>query len=153
MPAKPRQPRGFTLVELMVSLAIVALALALVPPAIERLRDGTRYRDTVRSVVTDLRAARQRALAEGMETRFFVDLAERRYGLNRQALRPLPEPLQMRVIVAGIEMTGQGLGSIRFLPQGGATGGSVDVLRPGSGGVRITVDWLSAAVSQVPIDP
>ena len=60
----------------------------------------------------------------------------------------------MHVIVAGIEMSeasGQRLAAIRFLPQGGATGGSVDVLRPGVGGVRITVDWLSAAVSQTPL--
>jgi general secretion pathway protein H len=140
-------------VELVVALAIAALAIALVPPALERLRDGMHYRDTVRTVVTELRAARQRALTDGIETRFFVDLADRRYGLDPLALRPLPEPLQMRVVVAGIEMSDQRLGAIRFLPQGGATGGSVDVLRPGVGGVRITVDWLSAAVTQAPIAP
>ncbi len=144
---------GFTLIELIVALAIAALAIAIVPPALQKLRDGMHYRDTVRTVVTELRAARQRALVEGVETRFFVDLVERRYGLDPLALRALPEPLQMQVIVAGIEMSGQRLAAIRFLPQGGATGGSVDVLRPGVGGVRITVDWLSAAVSQTPLTP
>ena len=141
--------RGFTLVELM-----VALAIAVVPPSLQKLREGMAYRDTVRSVVTGLRAARERALVEGRETRFYVDLAGRRYGPDPQALRALPESLQMHVIVAGIEMSeasGQRLAAIRFLPQGGATGGSVDVLRPGVGGVRITVDWLSAAVSQTPL--
>lgn len=144
---------GFTLIELMVALGIAALAIALVPPSLERLRDGVRYRDAVRAVVTDLRAARQKALSNGVETRFFVDLADRRYGLDPQQLRPLPDPLQMRVTVAGIELANQRLGAIRFLPQGGATGGSIDILRPGVGGVRITVDWLSAAVSQAPIGP
>jgi general secretion pathway protein H len=146
--------RGFTLVELMVALAIAALAIAVVPPSLQKLREGMAYRDTVRSVVTGLRAARERALVEGRETRFYVDLAGRRYGPDPQALRALPESLQMHVIVAGIEMSeasGQRLAAIRFLPQGGATGGSVDVLRPGVGGVRITVDWLSAAVSQTPL--
>ena len=145
--------RGFTLIELLVALAIVGLMVAVVPTALERLRDSMRYRDTVRAVVTDLRAARQKALAEGSEVRFVVDLAQGRYGLDGRALHVLQPPLQMRVTVAGIEWSDQQVGAIRFLPQGGATGGSVDVLRPQGGGVRITVDWLSAAVSQAPVTP
>jgi general secretion pathway protein H len=152
-PAQGLRARGFTLIELVVALALAALVVALVPPSMEKLRDGMHYRDTVRAVVTELRAARQRAMSDGVETRFIVDLADRRYGLDPLALRPLPEPLQMRVVVAGIEWSERQVGAIRFLPQGGATGGSVDVLRPGVGGVRITVDWLSAAVSQTPIQP
>lgn len=151
--AQPGRARGFTLVELMVALAIAAVAIAVVPPSLQRLREGMAYRDTVRSVVTGLRAAREQALVEGRETRFYVDLAGRRFGPDPRALRALPEPLQMHVVVAGIEMREQRLAAIRFLPQGGATGGSVDVLRPGAGGVRITVDWLSAAVSQTPLPP
>lgn len=145
--------RGFTLIELVVALAIAALAVALVPPALQTLRDGMRYRDTVRAVVTELRAARQRALGEGVETRFIVDLAQRRFGPDASSLRELPEPLQMRVVVAGIEWSERQVGAIRFLPQGGATGGSVDVLRADGSGVRVTVDWLSASVSQTPIAP
>lgn len=144
--------RGFTLIELVVVLALAALAVALVPPALGRLRDGMHYRDTVRAVVTELRAARQRARTDGVEVRFFVDLAERRFGLDESALRSLPASLQMRVTVAGIEWSDRQVGAIRFLPQGGATGGSVDVLRAEGGGVRITVDWLSAAVSQAVIE-
>lgn len=148
-----RRAGGFTLIELLVALAIVGLMVAVVPTALERLRDSMRYRDTVRAVVTDLRAARQKALAEGSEVRFVVDLAQGRFGLDGRELYALQPPLQMRVTVAGIEWSEQQVGAIRFLPQGGATGGSVDVLRPQGGGVRITVDWLSAAVSQAPITP
>lgn len=144
--------RGFTLIELVVALALAALMVALVPPALEKLRDGMHYRDTVRAIVTELRAARQRSRTEGAEVRFFVDLGGRRFGLDETTMRPVPQPLQMRVTVAGIEWRAEQVGAIRFLPQGGATGGSVDILRPAGGGVRITVDWLSAAVSQTPIE-
>ena len=144
--------RGFTLIELVVALALAALMVALVPPALEKLRDGMHYRDTVRAIVTELRAARQRSRTEGTEVRFFVDLAGRRFGLDERNLRSVPQPLQVRVTVAGIEWRAEQVGAIRFLPQGGATGGSVDILRPAGGGVRITVDWLSAAVSQTPIE-
>lgn len=153
--AEPTRPqlRGFTLIELVVALAIAALAVALLPPALERLRDGIRYRDTVRAIVSDLRTARQHAWAEGVESRFLVDLSQRRFGLDAASMRTLPEPLQLRVVVAGSEWNAQQVGAIRFLPRGGATGGSVDVLRPGAGGVRITVDWLSASVTQTPLTP
>jgi len=157
--AEPRQVlpgqrlAGFTLVELLVALALVGLMLALVPASLGRLRDSIRYRDTVRAVVSDLRAARQIALVEGRETRFLVDTAQSRFGLDGRPLQALPEPLQMRATVASIEWSQDRQAAIRFLPQGGATGGSVDVLRPGGDGVRITVDWLSAAVSQTPITP
>jgi len=132
----------------VVALALAALAVALVPPSLERLRDSMRYRDTVRAVVSELRVARQRAATEGLDVRFVVDLAQRQFGIDGGTHHHLPEPLQMRVTVAGIEWSPNQAGAIRFLAQGGATGGSVDVLRPDGHGVRITVDWLSAAVSQ-----
>ena len=44
-------------------------------------------------------------------------------------------------------------GAIRFLPEGGATGGSVDIVRPSGSGVRLRVDWLSGRVEQEPITP
>lgn len=146
-----RARAGFTLIELVVALAIAAGLAALVPPALGALRDGMNYRDTVREVFTGLRAARERARAEGHETRYLVDLARRRHGGDAAPLRELPEPLQLRVTVAGIEWSADQVGAIRFLPQGGATGGSIDVIRADRSGVRITVDWLSGAVTQTPL--
>ena len=144
---------GFTLVELLVALALVGMMVALVPAAIGRLRESVDYRDTVRTVTSELRTARQRAWTEGVEVRFVVDLAQGRFGLDGRVLHELPKPLQMQATVAGIEWAGPQRAAIRFLPQGGATGGSIDVLRPGGSGVRITVDWLSASVSQTALGP
>ncbi|HET7867879.1 MAG TPA: prepilin-type N-terminal cleavage/methylation domain-containing protein, partial [Burkholderiaceae bacterium] len=62
--------RGFTLVELLVVFAIAALLIALVPIAFDRLRESAQYRQTLRSILTDMRTARTRAMAEGSEVRF-----------------------------------------------------------------------------------
>ena len=144
----PGAPRGFTLIELLVVLALLALVVALVPPSFERLRESMQYRDTLRRVLGDLRTARQQAVGQGREVRFSIDVPARTFGIEGRAQNALPEPLQIRFTAAQIEMTTQQKVSIRFHPQGGATGGSVDLVRPSGAGTRVTVDWLSGTVSQ-----
>ena len=146
-----RGQRGFTLLELLVVLAIIALLSAMVPLAFERVRESAQYRDTVRGVLSDMRQARYRALSEGREIRFRVDLAHRTYGLEGRPPTSLPEPLRLRTTVADIELNADQTAGIRFLPSGGATGGTIEILRPAGGGVRLTVDWLSGAVTQSPV--
>ena len=146
-----RTERGFTLVELLVVFAMVALLTALVPLAFERLRESAQYRDTVRGMLSDIRQARYRALAEGREVRFRVDLTERQFGLEGSPARNVPEPLKLRATVADIELTSGRSAGILFLPSGGATGGTIEIVRPSGAGVRLTVDWLSGAVAQSPI--
>ena len=141
-------PRGFTLIELLVVLALLALIVALVPPSFERLRESMQYRDTLRRVLGDLRTARQQALGQGREVRFSIDLPARTFGLEGRPPTQLPKPLQIRFIAAQIESTAQEKASIRFHPQGGATGGTVELVRPSGAGTRVTVDWLSGAISQ-----
>lgn len=139
--------RGFTLIELLVVLALLALVVSLVPPAFDRLRESMQYRDTLRRVLGDLRSARQQALAQGREVRFSIDVPGRSFGVDGRPRSALPESLQVRFTAAQIETTAQKV-SIRFHPQGGATGGSVDLVRASGAGTRITVDWLSGGVSQ-----
>ena len=148
-----RAASGFTLVELLVVFAIMGLLVGIVSGSFDKLRDGTQYRDTLRSMLSDLRDARQRASAEGREIRFRLDLAQRRYGIDGVTPRAIPESLQVRATVAGKELTPDSVAAIRFLPQGGATGGSIDLVRAAGNGIRLRVDWLSGQVTQEPLAP
>ncbi len=143
-----RVQRGFTLVELLVVFAVIALLTTVVPLAFDRLRESAQYRDSVRAILSDIRQARHRAVSEGREVRFTVDLRQRMYGLDDRTLKQIPTSLQFRTTVADIEISANQIASIRFLPGGGATGGSIDVIRPSGAGVRLTVDWLSGGVAQ-----
>lgn len=146
-----RRERGFTLVELLVVFAILALVAGLVPVAFDRLRDSAQYRDTVRTMVSQLQGARSRARLQGRDVRFYVDLSQRIYGTEDGAVHALPTSLEVRATVAGIELSRQARAAIRFLPGGGATGGSIDIVRSSGAGVRLRVDWLSGRVTQEPI--
>ncbi len=143
-----RRQHGFTLVELLVVFAIMALVVSITPTAFERMRESAQYRDTLRTMQADMRTARRQALLTGQETRFTVDLRQRTFGVQGNVQRPVPSALDVRATVAGVELDATGAASIRFLPRGGATGGSVDVLRSSGTGVRLRVDWLSGLVSQ-----
>jgi general secretion pathway protein H len=143
-----RRVRGFTLVELLVVFAIVALLMGLMPFAFERLRDGAEYRDTVRAMASALRSARYRAQVEGRTLNFVVDLDKSAFGVSGdRAWQPVPKSLRVRAVVAGSELNGSGSAAIRFLPGGGATGGSIEVIRASGAGTRLRVDWLSGRVT------
>lgn len=148
-----RRERGFTLIELLVVFGIMALVIGLVPVAYERMREASQYRDAVRSMFNQLRLARATAVSEGREVRFTADLARRHYGIEGAQAKALPEPLQLRAVVADREIAPQGLVSIRFLPSGGATGGSIEILRSSGSGTRLRVDWLSGRATQEALLP
>lgn len=139
--------RGFTLIELLVVFAIIGLVVAVVPLAFAKMRDSAEYSSVLRTALGDLRQARQKAMLTGASTEFFVDLAQRRYGITGLTSHELPEPLKIRVTFAqALVQPGQSA-RILFLPDGGATGGSVEVIRPNGAGTRLRVDWLSGMVN------
>ncbi len=132
--------------------AIMALVTAVAPAAYEKMQDSLRYRDTVRGMVSALRAARQQAVLTGHDALFELDLRDRRYGLQGAAAHAIPPTLTVHATVADTEATGQRL-DIRFLPSGAASGGSVDIVRASGAGVRLWVDWFTGRVEQRPLAP
>ena len=150
---RARRAAGFTLIELLVVFALIALIVGLVPSAFGRLHESAQYRDTVRAVLTELRAARALAQSSGADVRFAVNLPARSFGVEGAPPQHVPEPLVLRAVMAAEESGADGSMAIRFLPRGGASGGSVDLIRPSGSGVRLRVDWFSGRVEQEAIVP
>ena len=154
LPRLRRVQSGFTLIELLVVLAIGAMLVSLVPGAFDKLRDTSQYRDTVRAMVLDLRQARQQALTYGKVVRFSVNLSDRQFGIEGQRLKSMPASLEIKATVGSVEISGSDpKASIVFLPDGGSSGGTIELIRHGGGGVRIRADWLSGQISQEPRIP
>ncbi len=146
----PAAHQGFTLIELMVVFAIMALVVAMAPVAYDRLKDGVQYRDTVRTMISQLRSARYVAVSQGEPVRFTVDLQTRHYGYAG-SVKDIPETVDLRTTVADREFVPNSSASIVFLASGGSTGGSVEILRKNGAGTRLRVDWLSGRVTQEPL--
>ncbi|WP_279210540.1 type II secretion system protein [Delftia acidovorans] len=146
-----RLARGFSLLELLVVFALMALLVSVVPPAMNRMRSGVDYRAAVRDVQTLLRNARHEAQISGRAQAFVVRPASREYGLQGRGMHVLPPDIRLQATTAGALDGLDGSADskvILFFPAGGSSGGTIVVQREGSAGMSMRVDWLSGYVSR-----
>lgn len=148
-----RRFQGFTLLELLVVLALLGSLVALVPVAYDRLTASMSYKDALTSIRSGLQTARHQAMSQGSDVSFFIDVNRRTFALEGQAMRQLPANVEVRATVAETQLSADGIASVRFLASGSATGGSIDVARRSGQGTRLKVDWLTGRVSQEALQP
>lgn len=141
-----RGQHAFTLVEMMVAIAIVGLLLAVAVPGSIRMYESIQYRQAVRDVLTTLANARHQAVDQGRAKDVAFDPERRRINFDAET-QQLPDGFRLTVTTAS-EVNRDNLGVIRFYPEGSSTGGDVDIASPTGRGVRISVDWLMGGVSQ-----
>jgi general secretion pathway protein H len=138
--------RGFTLLELLVVLGVLALALAVVSPSLGRARLGVLARSTAYELAANLRASRAAARATSIEHALTIDLSQRLYWAEGVVgRRPLPPGVVMEVAVPQSERIAGAVSRIRFFPDGSASGARL-VLHDERSTMRITVDWLTGDV-------
>jgi len=70
-PRPPRNARGFTLIELMIVVAVVATLIALTAPSFKRMIDTQRLRGINAALVTDVQFARAEAASRNV--RVFIE--------------------------------------------------------------------------------
>ncbi|RLA49008.1 MAG: general secretion pathway protein GspH [Gammaproteobacteria bacterium] len=142
----PRQAaEGFTLIELLAAITIMGLVLAVSIPASVRFYESIQYRQAVRDVITVLGSARYAAVNTGRAQDVIINPKTNEVRLNDRRTQ-LPEGLNL-VVTTAREVNREDEGVIRFYPEGGSSGGGIDIERPGADGVRISVDWLVGRVS------
>jgi general secretion pathway protein H len=135
--------RGFTLLELVVTLLVIALALGLVGPTIGRSLEAVRVRADVAGFSAFFRHAREQAITQRRPLRVVVEPAGRRLTLfagetDLLATRVFPEPLA----IAPASSTDT---IVRFAPEGTSTGGDYR-LTSGRVTYRVTVDPVTGRV-------
>ena len=122
----PPRARGFTLLELLVVLLLVALAVGLVGPPVIRALDSARERGAATDMQAVLESLGVRAFQRGAA--LAID------GPALQAM--LPElPAHWRVEVAA--------GALHYGPTGVSSGGEVRLIAPG----RVAVAWRIVALT------
>jgi general secretion pathway protein H len=141
-PCKPHGHRGFTLVEMLVVLVIASLVLTLVGTSISRSIGGAEMRTAGKKLAASLRYTRTRAIISKSEQVFLVDTEGKTYTAAERKPVELPEGMNVLLTTARSELTSENVGGIRFYPDGGSTGGSVQ-LEANKRLYIINVAWLT----------
>jgi general secretion pathway protein H len=141
-----RRGKGFTILELLVAVSIVGLLIAVAVPASVRFYDSIQYRQAVRDVVTTLASARYSAVSSGVAQDVALDPGNNSIAFNDHRT-VLPDAVNM-VVHSARELNVDRAGVIRFYPEGGSSGGDIDLDRADGKVVRISVDWLMGGVRQ-----
>jgi len=137
---------GFTLVELIVVLAIGGLLLALTPPLITAALPGVELKAGARRAAGALRQTREIAIAQGIEATWLLNIETGQYRIEGQARQgSLPGDIEVELVTAQDELRSESLGGIRFFPDGSSSGGRL-ILKRGEGGLQVGVNWLTGRI-------
>ena len=140
-------PRGFTLVELLVVLAIMTMMLVIAAPYAATALPGVSLTRAAHDVAAGLRTARSLAISRNRETAFRLDLAARRFTVDDgRAARTLDGALDITLVTARAAVEDDDVGAIVFYPDGSSTGGRV-TLALDERDYHVDVDWLTGRVS------
>ncbi len=140
-----RRHRGFTLLEIMVVLVLVALMAAVVGGGYARSIGGAQIRSAARDMLAGLRHTRAQAILGHRETVFTVDAGSKQWQADGKPPRQLPETMEVELLTAESELLSERKGNIRFFPDGASTGGQV-VLRAGERAWILHVVWLTGEI-------
>ena len=137
------QRSGFTLMELIVVLAILAAIAALVAPSFSRTITSARLRSAASDVRTSLARGRTLAVAAAKERTVAFDLSRGEFGVDNEAVRRLPETIRLGVVLPGEGRMEEGNVRIRFFPDGSGDEAEISVTAEDGGTLRVTVDPLT----------
>lgn len=139
--------KGFTLLELIVVLAILALATALIPPMLGSGKDKADFKMAVREIEASLRETRSIAMTSDRAQALMVDVDHGRFrAAGSERAHAVAPSIRLSLLTVAQERIERGVGSIRFFPDGSSTGGRVSLVQ-GDRRSDVLVDWLSGRVS------
>lgn len=143
---------GFTLLELLVTLVIMTMAVALVAPRFTEALPGAELKAETRKVVALLRYARSQAVVLNQEIQISLDEDPVALSISMQvrAYRP-PDVIRLELTPGRAseetDLADQQGGVIRFFPEGHSSGGSITLSREDGRHASISIDWLTGRVS------
>jgi general secretion pathway protein H len=147
MGSRAQRASGFTLLEVIVVLVIAGIAYGLILGVPMRGASVADLKAASRALASGLRQAQTTAMATRRDALLTLDLDAREFRVaGDDAVRKLPDDVELKLYTAQTEVTSERRGSIRFYPDGSSSGGRITVAA-GERKYLVDVDWLTGKVS------
>lgn len=142
-----RRHRGFSLIELVAVLALIAIVVTTLAFGLSRGLMGTKVRAASRDMAAAMRYTRGQAILKREEKTLIVNLDEKSYTAPGRAQVKLPEEMDLHLLTARGELNDdERAGGIRFFPDGSSSGGRVRLVS-GAREWVVNVAWLTGEIS------
>lgn len=155
--------RAFTLIELILVLALLAVVTSLATPSLSRFFRGRTLNSEARQLLSLTHAGKSRAISEGFPVLLWIDTPQREYGLQLETGLPsgksteidpkaesfeFDENLKIEAMNAStVSLNGRSVNAIRFLPDGTTDEASPTELRIASRTGEVL--WLVQATNRL----
>ncbi len=138
--------RGFTLIEIIVVIALIGIVATVAALSFSRSLSGARIEAASRDLVAALRYTRGQAIVKGEQKVLMLDLEHNTWQAPGKGSIDLPKDMELRLTTAQQELVDENKGGIRFFPDGSSTGGNIAVVL-GEREWKINVGWLTGEIT------
>ncbi|RJP23806.1 MAG: prepilin-type N-terminal cleavage/methylation domain-containing protein [Deltaproteobacteria bacterium] len=135
--------KAFTLLEMVVVLALVGILVALVTPSFSRTIASGRLRSAASGVRGTFAKARALAVAGARERSVTFDRETGAYGIDNDAVRRLPESIRFGTFGDASAREGGGHVRVRFFADGSAEEVEIRIAAEDGGALTVTVEPLT----------
>jgi general secretion pathway protein H len=145
-----RNQEGFTLVEMMVVLAILALVATFAVPLLSSSPAARRLDMASVELEGALRLTRSAAITRNTQMTLSIDVDQRTFASPVVPQRAFGPDIEAKLTFASVLGSTRSTGGFEFFPDGSSTGGDV-ILSLRETKTRICVDWLTGSVQRASV--
>lgn len=136
---------GFTLVEMLVLLVILALVATAAVPLLSRGSESLRLQLASSELAAAFRVTRSAAITRNAETTLVIDVDHRTFQSTVIPQHPFAADIEAKLTFASGIRSASSDGGFRFFSDGSSTGGDVMLSFHGKQ-ARLCVDWMTGEV-------
>jgi general secretion pathway protein H len=136
---------GFTLIEMLVVLTILALTTTMIVPLVSGGSEGSRLQMAASDLASAFRLTRSAAITRNRVMSLTIDVDTRTFSSAVVSQRSFAPDIDAKLTYAAGLGSGSSNGGFRFFPDGSSTGGDVTLSLRGKQ-TRLCLDWLTGVV-------
>jgi general secretion pathway protein H len=141
-----KMQRGFTLLEIVMVVAMIALIMGMSAYVLNRQLPGQQLRNASKEIAAELRFAKTQALISGQAQTFLINVQTKKWTGPKKHGGSLPSGLEVIATTARNEQPADEVAAIKFFPDGASTGGRI-ILKRNTAMWAVDVNWLTGNVT------